>query len=331
MIPPRLTRATVQARINPNTTRTLRDQQRRDQILDAALALLITQPRHTITIATLAMGMILSPATIRRHFLDIDSIVAEILQNHLRAIIKTIGEIPKHCENLSQKRRKAYLAATRTPWGNFTDTHALLLREAQSLPEDLASAITQMRVSIGYTLAGDRGHDMLQMLDTAWANHALIEPMCAAIETTAQQSLPDPPAPAPAENPASAAPIKPGALPPSSVSAGVSAGVSGNVRAGYIPTIHLTAEMLGFKAPPFPQATPAIDPPPTPGETPPCPPQPCKNTWTTQPAPSPPPASSPPPAKPACYSPTTSTSPPTHQFRPIPHSTPLAISPPTPP
>ncbi len=225
MIPPRLTRATVQARINPNNTRTARDQQRRDQILAAALALLTAQPRHTVTIATLALGMIVSPATIRRHFLDIDSIVAEILQNHLCAIIKTIGEIPADCANLRQRRRKAYLAATRTPWGHFTDTHALLLREAQSLPEDLASAITQMRCGIGYTLAGDRGHDMLQMLDTAWANHALIEPMCAAIETTARQSLPDAPDPAPVENAAHA----------------------GKATPGYVPTVYLTAADLAIK------------------------------------------------------------------------------------
>ncbi len=225
MIPPRLIRATVQARINPNQTRTARDQQRREQILDAALALLTTHPRHTITLATLAMGMIVSPATIRRHFLDIDSIIANILQNHLRAIIKTIGEIPADCEDLPRKRRKAYLAATRNFWGNFTDTHALLLREAQCLPEDLASAISQMRVSIGYTLGGERGHDMLQMLDTAWQNHALIEPMCAAIETTQQQSLPDAPDPLLAENP----------------------GSTGQTKAGFRPTVYLTAADLGIK------------------------------------------------------------------------------------
>ena len=225
MIPPRLIRVTVQARINPNQTRTARDQQRRDQILDAALGLLTTYPRHTITIATLAMGMIISPATIRRHFLDIDSIIAEILQNHLRAIIKTIGEASADCDNFRQIRRKAYLAATRTAWGHFTDTHALLLREAQSLPEDLASAVGQMRCGIGYTLGGDRGHDILQMLDTAWQNHALIEPMCAAIETTAQQSLPDAPDPPPAENPGSAR----------------------QTKAGFRPTVYLTADDLGIK------------------------------------------------------------------------------------
>ncbi len=224
MILPRLIRATVQARINPNQTRTARDQHRRDQIIAATQSLLTAYPRHTITIATLATGMIISPATIRRHFLDIDSIVAEILQNHLRAIIKTIGEIPADCENLAQKRRQAYLAATRTPWGNLTNTHALYVREAQSLPEDLASAISQMRVSIGYTLAGDRGHDMLQMLDTPWANHALIEIFCAAIETTAQQSLPDAPDPAPPENP-----NKPC-----------------QTKAGLPPTIYLTAADLGI-------------------------------------------------------------------------------------
>ena len=244
MIPPRLIRATIQARINPNQTRTARDQQRRDQILDAALGLLTTHPRHTITIATLAMGMIVSPATIRRHFLDIDSIVAEILQNHLRAIIKTIGEIPNQCENVGQKRRQAYLAATRTPWGHVTDTHALLLREAQSLPEDLASAITQMRTSIGYTLAAERGHDMLQMLDTAWQNHALIEPMCAAIETTAQQSLPDAPDPPPPENPSRAR----------------------QTKAGFAPTVYLTAKDLGIKpraaaaAKTYPSALPQAPP-----------------------------------------------------------------------
>ncbi len=246
MIPPRFIRATIQARINPNQTRTARDQQRRDQILDAALALLTAHPRHTITIATLAMGMIVSPATIRRHFLDIDSIIAEILQNHLRALIKTIGEIPTDGENLQQKRSNAYLAATRTPWGNFTDTHALLLREAHALPEDLASAITQMRVSIGNTLAGNRGHDMLQMLDTAWGNHALIEPFCAAIETTAEQSLPDPPD-LPQENPA-----------PEDFSlenrvrhdyAQPNPANRRDSRPGYVPTRYLTAADLGISVP----------------------------------------------------------------------------------
>ena len=246
MIPPRLTRATVQSRINPNNTRTARDQHRRDQILQAALALLATQPRHAITIATLATGMIISAATIRRHFLDIDSIVAEILQNHLCAIIKTIGEIPADCENLWQKRRKAYLAATRTPWGNFTDTHHVLLREAQSLPEDLASAISQMRVSIGYTLAGDRGRDMLQMLDTAWANHALIEPFCAAIEATAQQSLADPPE-APREN------LAPKNLNVENLTvenrARQNPANRRDARPGYVPTRYLTAADLGISTP----------------------------------------------------------------------------------
>ncbi len=235
MIAPRLIRATIQARINPNTTRTARDQQRRDQILDAALGLLISHPRHTVTIASLAMGMIVSPATIRRHFLDIDSIVAEILQNHLIAIIKTIGEVSADCDNIPRKRRQAYLTATRTAWGHFTDTHALLLREAQSLPEDLASAINQMRVSIGYTLGGERGYDILQMLDTAWQNHALIEPMCAAIENTPQQSLPDAPDLVPAENPGSAR----------------------QTKAGFTPTVYLTAADLGIK----PRAKTAAAPP----------------------------------------------------------------------
>ena len=159
-------------------TLTPRQQAERQKILAAGKSLFARFGTHTIALTEFAIAIRLSPATIRSHFCDLDSLLAEILRTHLQNLQTLLAKIPS---KNPKARRKAYLAATRTVLNSPTEAHLLLLRDAKSLPPDLAEPLDTVRETIGEMLAGDLGPVALTLLDKTDLQGPQIEAMLAAL------------------------------------------------------------------------------------------------------------------------------------------------------
>jgi AcrR family transcriptional regulator len=192
-IPPRLLRAHMDNRSHRSP---LSDKQREreERILAATQTLIANFGRDALTIGKLALALRMAPATIRRHFVDIDSILAEILLRHLTALSRAIAKVAHDDPDRRAAQRAAYVEATRSGWGGLTEPHLLLIRERHTLPEDLAKPVEDMRQVIGDMLAGEQAAIALTLLDTPALQAPHIEAMLAAI---APQAAAPPPAPAP--------------------------------------------------------------------------------------------------------------------------------------
>ncbi len=165
------------------------EQDRQTRILDGAQFIMATYGRAAIRLTDLALGMRMSPHTIRRHFPDMDYLLAEILRRHLNAIVTAVGKIAYDAPNRDQARRAAYLAATRTPFGAPTEAHLLLIRDRHLLPQDEFEPIEDLRASIGNIIAGPHATAALALLDTPELTAAEIEAALTAI-TSLQQAQP---------------------------------------------------------------------------------------------------------------------------------------------
>jgi AcrR family transcriptional regulator len=148
--------------------------------------------RAGLTMNSFAIAIRMSPATIRRHFPDIDSILAEILLNHLQTISKAIGDVPLTTPNRKAAQRAAYIAATRTAYSAPTETHLLLIRERFALPQDLADIVETTRDVIGTLLGADQSAAILAILDTPTLQPPQIEAMLAGL-AGADIGIPEPP------------------------------------------------------------------------------------------------------------------------------------------
>ena len=162
-----------------------RELETQDRILATATSLMATHGRTGLTMASFAAAMRLSPATIRRHFPDLDSILFEILHRHLHAIAVSFGAIGFDAPNRSAARRAAYVAHTRTPFSAPTEQHLLLLRERHALSPDLAEPVAKLRVLIGDMLCPAHPEIALALLDTPELQPAQIEAMLTALAPTA--------------------------------------------------------------------------------------------------------------------------------------------------
>jgi AcrR family transcriptional regulator len=169
-------------------TLSARELDREERILDSAKTIMIHHGRAGLTMAGLANAMRMAAATIRRHFPDIDSILAHLLHQHLRDMGSAFCKVPFDHPNRQAALRGAYIDYTRTGFGAPTGIHALLLYERHALPPDLFGPIDKIRDSIGIMLADDRGDAALALLDTVTLKHEQIEFMLGA--------LANPPAPA---------------------------------------------------------------------------------------------------------------------------------------
>jgi len=136
--------------------------------------------RAGITVAGLAIALRMAPATIRRHFVDPDCILAEILRRHLHAIAETLGNVGWHTPNRPAARRAAYAAHTRTD-GVTTQRHQLLLRHRHTLPPDLAEPLEHLREQIGQMLDPANPAVALVLLDTPEVQPAQVEAMLGAV------------------------------------------------------------------------------------------------------------------------------------------------------
>jgi AcrR family transcriptional regulator len=85
-IPIRTLRARADDLPNARPHLSARELDREDRILDTARALIFHFGRVNLTLDALAVAIRLAPATIRRHVPDLDSLLAELITRHLRAI-----------------------------------------------------------------------------------------------------------------------------------------------------------------------------------------------------------------------------------------------------
>jgi AcrR family transcriptional regulator len=202
--PPRLLQATVDGLPNHRRRFSEKQRQRQEHILTAALAVFARHGLAGLTMGAFGLALGMAPAAIRRLFIDLDTILAELLIRHLFAILKALGEVPAESPNRNAALRTAYLAATRTQDGRLAEPHILLLRERHSLPPDLAVDIEQTRDSIGEILAGADGAAALALLDTPGLAPSRIEALLAALDPKPE------PAPQPAPPDANPHPVIPG-------------------------------------------------------------------------------------------------------------------------
>jgi AcrR family transcriptional regulator len=161
---------------------------RQEDILTAALAIMARHGCAGLTMGRFATALRMSSASIRHYFVDLDSILAELLARHLVAILGAFGAVPESAPNRKAALRAAYLSVTRTAAGGFTDAHRLLLRDRQTLPPDMQAEIDQAREGIGEILAGRHGAAALALLDTPGLTASHIETMLAALDPKPAQA-----------------------------------------------------------------------------------------------------------------------------------------------
>jgi len=169
-----------------------REQARQDQILAAATALLARFGRAGLTMAAFAAALRMSPATLRRYFPDMDSLLAEILMRHLQAIAAALGKVPFDAPDRAPARRAAYIAHTRTAFNAHTEPHLILLRERHALPPDLAEPVEKLRTLLADMLAPETPDLALTLLDAPELQPAQIETILAALRPKSQHAAPHP-------------------------------------------------------------------------------------------------------------------------------------------
>jgi len=180
-INPRILRAEADAFDRQQRFLPERDRQRREHILTVAQALLARHGRHAITFAAMAASLRMAPATLRRHFIDLDALLGEILSRHLLALSAAMGQVPFNDPDRSRKKREAYFTFTHGPFGGLTEAHLLYTRDRHFLPEDLLTGLEQTRDGLGEFLAGPNGREALLLLDTPYIKLANSEAMLAAL------------------------------------------------------------------------------------------------------------------------------------------------------
>jgi AcrR family transcriptional regulator len=194
--PDRILRADAQNLERDPPELTPRELEQYTRILAVAEGIIARRGIHTMSLSGLAHALCMGHATLRRHFSDLDVLLATLIGRHLRKLACAIGEIPREAPDRPQKMRAAYLAYTRADPGRFTDAHLLLVRDRHLLPEDLLANIERTRRNLGETLLPGFAEEALAQLDIRALDAPRIEAALAAITTTtAEQPKPPPPAP----------------------------------------------------------------------------------------------------------------------------------------
>ena len=201
--------------LSPPRHRTTRELDQEARIVTAATAAFARFGRSHITLANFAAGLRLSPATIRRHFPDLHTLLAEILRRHLLAIATAIGDANPDPLAPHAGRQAAYIAATRNGFGAPIAPHILLLRDRHTLPEDLAEPIDQLRLQIGDLLAGPRADLALAILDEPTCPEPEALTLLATLSPTPHLTV-TPIPPATTQSQPAAPTAQPAAAPPAS-------------------------------------------------------------------------------------------------------------------
>jgi AcrR family transcriptional regulator len=171
---------------------TERERLRHENIIECARIAMAEKGFANITMAAFAIGMRIAVATMRRHFCDLDALLAHLVRLHLQAVSVALGKIDPNAPDPARARRAAYLAATRRPYGGFTNDHLLLVRDSPSLPPDELETIEKTRDGLARLLAGpncDCPDRILNMLDNQAIEPADMEHLIAkyAAPLTAEQ------------------------------------------------------------------------------------------------------------------------------------------------
>ena len=148
---------------------------RKNLILKAARTLFAVHGRHTMSLASFALAIWVSPNLIRRLFIDLDGLLAELIQNHLQDICRALGAVPADAPDRRAAQREAYRNATRTPRGGLNEAHLLLTRDRHHLPADLLEPIEQIHASIAYDLSPAHPFVAMALLDNPSLSPAEIE------------------------------------------------------------------------------------------------------------------------------------------------------------
>jgi len=180
-IPARILRDHVQPFTKSRRPDGVLDLEKRETYLDAAQSVFADFGRPAITLKNLADALYISTATLRRHFADMDQLVADIIIRHLNKLTKLLGDIQANTPDGFARRRAAYYANTRGPNGGLNDAHAVTLRDRHTLPADLVEGIEHLRLAIGIALAGANGNEALALLDSPQADPAKIEIVMQAL------------------------------------------------------------------------------------------------------------------------------------------------------
>ena len=174
---------------------TAREQDRQEQIVTAGRTLLAEFGANSFTLPAFALALRMSPASIRRHFIDLDSLLVHILNRHLLTLSTVMGTLPRGANDKHAARRAAYLAHTRTPLGGLTEAHLLLVRDRHLLPQVDRDRIETIRANLATLLARDHADSVIEWLDTPTMDLADIDAILAA--RAAAHAAPAPqPAPA---------------------------------------------------------------------------------------------------------------------------------------
>jgi AcrR family transcriptional regulator len=175
--------------------------QQRDRILAIAQALMVRHGPHAISFSAFARALKLAPATLTRYFCDLDEVLSAILTNHLMAISRALGEVPKDAPNPQAARRAAYLRVTRTGYGGLTEAHYLFTAFHRLLPPDVREPLHDIQCGLAWMLCPERPHEALALLDAPAFQPADLEAALAALTAAPPQAaaaLPPPP-PEPAD------------------------------------------------------------------------------------------------------------------------------------
>jgi AcrR family transcriptional regulator len=195
LISPRILRATANSLDRDPPSLTARQQAQQERILTLGQALFARYGYQSLNLANLALALSIGKATLRRHFVDLDALLAAILQRHLLQIAGALAAISPTAPDAAQQRRAAYIQATRAPFGGLNEAHLLLIRDRHLLPEDELTAIEETRATLGILLAGDAAEEAFTFLDAPSLQPAEIETLIAAL-ITARTSPAPPPQPA---------------------------------------------------------------------------------------------------------------------------------------
>ena len=181
---------------------TAREQDRQEQIVTAGRTLLAEFGASSFTLNAFALAMRMSPASIRRHFIDLDSLLVHILNRHLLTLSTVMGTLPRTANDKHAARRAAYLAHTRTPLGGLTEAHLILVRDRHLLPQADRDRIETIRANLATLMAADHADSVIEWLDTPTMDLADIDAILAARAAAhaAPAPIPRPPPPDHASN-----------------------------------------------------------------------------------------------------------------------------------
>jgi AcrR family transcriptional regulator len=165
--------------------------EKRPKILAAARAVFATAWFYDVKLSKFAKQLHMSPETVARIFLDMESILAEILHEHLNAVAAAVDAVPADTPDILIARRAAYFAATRQRNNDYVPDHKLFLQQHGALPPDLKGPVKALHTAIGLRLSQDGSDIAIAMLDAPRNTLFGAERMIAAIPPRAKP-LPNP-------------------------------------------------------------------------------------------------------------------------------------------